>query len=291
LLRPFLGLARREIDAYVAARALGWVTDESNADTARKRNLLRHEIAPRLAAAFPGYPSTLARAAMLQAEAAELADALATLDAKSMVTRDAAHGLSLDRALLAELAAAQPARARNLLRWFLRERGLAAPSSARLSAMLEQLVHAAPDARVRLAHAGVELGMYRGRVVMHAPPVAPYAIAWRGETSVALPHGTLAFSERIGSGIAAAAIAGAGFTIRPRAGGERIRLAAGGPSRSLKHLLHDAEVAPWHRDAYPLVFCDAVLVAIPAIGVDVAFQPAPGAAGYDVRWQPTSAGR
>lgn len=291
LLRPMLALSRQAIEAYVAARDLAWVTDESNADTARKRNFLRHDIAPRLAAAFPGYPATLARAAMLQAEAAELADALATLDAKGIGMRDAAHGLSLDRALLATLAAAQPARARNLLRWFLRECGLVAPSSARLAAMLEQLVHAAPDARVRLAHAGVELGIHRGRIVMHAPPVAPYAIAWHGETSVVLPHGALAFAECIGSGIAAAALAGARFTIRPRTGGERIRLVAGGPSRSLKHLLHDAEVAPWHRDAYPLVFCGGVLVAIPGIGVDVAFRPASGAAGYDVRWQPNPPGR
>ena len=40
-----------------------WVDDESNADTGVKRNFIRRDIAPRLAAAFPGYPATLARAA------------------------------------------------------------------------------------------------------------------------------------------------------------------------------------------------------------------------------------
>ena len=35
----------------------------------------------------------------------------------------------------------------------------------------DQLVHAAPDARVRVAHAGVELGIFRGRIVVHASAV------------------------------------------------------------------------------------------------------------------------
>jgi hypothetical protein len=56
LLRPLLALPRSAIDAYANARALAWVDDESNADTDVKRNFIRHEIAARLAAAFPGYP-------------------------------------------------------------------------------------------------------------------------------------------------------------------------------------------------------------------------------------------
>ena len=82
LLRPLLALPRAAIDAYAQARGLAWVDDESNADTGVKRNFLRHEIAPRLAAAFPGYPATLARAAAHQAEAARLADELARIDAR-----------------------------------------------------------------------------------------------------------------------------------------------------------------------------------------------------------------
>lgn len=286
LLRPFLALPQQAIAAYVAARELAFVTDESNVDTRRKRNFLRHQIAPRLAAAFPGYPATLARAAQWQAEAAELADALAALDADGAVARDADGVVSLDRALLAKLAAKGPARARNLLRGFLRELGLAAPSSARLAAMLDQLATAAPDARVRLVHAGIELGVHRGRIIAHPPPLAPYAIAWCGEAAVELPHGTLEFVPCVGGGIAATAPANDRFTIRPRTGGERIRLAQGGPSRSLKHLLHEAGIAPWQRDAYPLVFGGDVLAAVPGIGVDTEFQAAPGAAGYEVRWHP-----
>ena len=287
LFRPFLALPRSAIVAYASARHLTFVDDESNVDTGRKRNFLRHEVAPLLAAAFPGYPATLARAAEHQAESAQLADALARLDAEGAIDCGAGPNPSLERAALVALAASAPARAKNLLRWFLRLHGQKAPSSARLAAMLDQLRHAGPDARVRLAHAGIEIGVHRGRIFVHRPALAPYAIAWRGAASVVLPHGTLEFVASAGAGIAQAATANAEVTIRPRSGGERIRPERGRPSRSLKRLLHDAGLAPWQRDAFPLVYRGDTLVAVPGIAVDVAFQTAAGAPGYEVRWQPS----
>ena len=176
LLRPFLALPRAAIDAYAAARGLAWVDDESNANTGVKRNFIRHDVAPRLAAAFPGYPATLVRAAAHQAEAARLIDELAQYDAQGAIADDPVAGATLDRAALIALAARAPHRARNLLRWFLRRHELAAPSAARLAAMLDQLSGAAPDARVRLVHAGAEVGFHRGRIVVHAPAVAPFAV-------------------------------------------------------------------------------------------------------------------
>ena len=86
-----------------------------------------------------------------------------------------------DNAALIALAARAPHWARNLLRWFLRQHELSAPSTARLAAMLDQLSGAAPAARVRLVHAGAEVGFHRGRIAVHAPAVAPFAIRWRGD--------------------------------------------------------------------------------------------------------------
>jgi tRNA(Ile)-lysidine synthase len=286
LLRPFLALPRAALDTYVAARGLAWVDDESNAFTSVRRNFLRHEVAPRLAAAFPGYPATLSRAASHQAEAALLLDDLARLDARAAIVDTAAEGPVLDRGALIALAGSAPHRARNLLRWFLRRHALAAPPATRLAAMLDQLVHAAPDARVRLAHAGAEIGLHRGRIVVHAPAVAPFAVAWHGEPLLALPHGTLEFAPCVGTALARAALACAPVTIRRRAGGERIRLAGDRPRRALKRILQDAGMPPWQRQGLPLVFCGDALAAVPGIGVDAAFRAAPGAPGFEVRWQP-----
>ena len=286
LLRPFLALPRAAIDAYAAARGLAWVDDESNANTGVKRNFIRHDVAPRLAAAFPGYPATLVRAAAHQAEAARLLDELALHDAQGAVTDDALAGATLDRAVLIALATGAPHRARNLLRWFLRCHELAAPSAARLAAMLDQLVRAGPDARVRLVHSGVEIGFHRGRIVVHTPTVAPFAVTWKGEARLALPHGTLEFASCSGEGVARAALPSAEVTVRPRAGGERIQLARDRPRRALKGILQDVGMPAWQRESLPLVFCGDALAVVPGIGVAVAFQAAAGAPGSSVQWHP-----
>lgn len=287
LLRPFLRLPRAAIDAYASTRALTWVDDESNANTGMKRNFLRHEIAPHLATAFPGYPATLVRAAQHQAEAAQLVDELAALDAASAIAPDVTPGATLDRAALIALSERAPHRARNLLRWFLRQQGLAAPSAARLAAMLEQLTLAATDARVRLVHDGAEVGIHRGRIVVHLPTAGPFAIAWQGESQLALPHGTLEFTSCVGMGIAHSALHSNAVIVRARAGGERIRLAADRPAHALKRLLQNVGMPLWQRESLPLVFCGSALAAVPGIGVDVAFQAARDAPGYALVWCPS----
>jgi tRNA(Ile)-lysidine synthase len=290
LLRPFLALPDTVIKAYATARGLAWIDDESNADVALKRNFLRHEIAPRLASAFPGYPATLVRAAAHQAEAARLADELAALDSRDALVIDDVGGETLDRRAFSALTASAPHRARNLLRWFLHRHGLRAPSASRLAAMHDQLAHAPDDARVRLAHDGVEIGFHRGRIVVHSPAVPSFALPWRGEARLALPHGTLEFAPTPGTGLATAVLDRGPIVVRPRAGGERIRLATNRPRQALKRLLQSAGVPAWQRDALPLIWCGDTLAAVPGIGVDVAFAAAAGAPGYDVRWHPGSTG-
>src|SRR5262249_58139422 len=50
---PLLGVSRAEIEAFARERGLEWVEDESNADTARQRNFLRHQVIPVLERQFP----------------------------------------------------------------------------------------------------------------------------------------------------------------------------------------------------------------------------------------------
>jgi tRNA(Ile)-lysidine synthase len=286
LLRPFLLLPRAATEAYARARGVRWIEDESNADEGVKRNFLRRDVAPRLAAAFPGYPATLGRAAELQAEAGRLQDDLAELDARGLVESDSTAGMTLERAALIALSGHAPHRARNLLRWFLRQHGLSAPSAARLAAMLDQLTCAPADARVRLVHAGAEVGFHRGRIIVHPPAVAPFAVAWRGESALVLTHGTLEFTWCAGAGIAGEALEDNAVTVRSRIGGERLRPAPGRPSRSLKRLLQEAAMPAWERESLPLVFCGDALAAAPGIGVDAAFHARAGGTGCEVKWHP-----
>jgi tRNA(Ile)-lysidine synthase len=68
-----------------------------------------------------------------------------------------------------------------------------------------------------------------------------------------------------------------------RRGGERLRPVAGGPSRTVKRLLSDAAVPPWRRVDYPLLYCGALLVAVP--GVAVAATAACDTGGWEMSWE------
>jgi tRNA(Ile)-lysidine synthase len=50
LIRPLLELRRERIEAFCRRRGLDWVTDESNAEPAYRRNFIRHELLPLLRA-------------------------------------------------------------------------------------------------------------------------------------------------------------------------------------------------------------------------------------------------
>ena len=282
LIRPLLQLARETLLACARARDLSWIDDESNRDLRYARNFIRHDIAARLRGRFPGYPSTLVRAAGHQAEAAALLDELAALDADGAV-----EGEGLSRARLAELS---PARARNLLRWYLRRQGLLSPSEARLAEMLRQLVGAGDDARIRIAQDGAEIRRHRGRVAVHASPGGAFARIWSGEREIALPGGVLAFEAARGAGIAAAKVEQTSVTLRSRCGGERIRLAANRPTRALKKLLQEARIPAWERQSLPLIWSEDELIAVPGIGVALAFQAAPDEPGWRIEWRPAKPG-
>jgi len=283
LLRPLLDLTRVTLATYATARAVAWIDDESNADRRHARNFIRHQVAPLLAAHFAGYPATLVRAARHQAEAALLADELAAIDAAGV-----ADGGGLERVRLAALS---PARARNLLRWFLRSEGLQPPSEARLAEMIKQFIGAGGDAQVRIAQGSAEIGRHRGRIAVHAPAAAPFERVWEGESEVQLPGGVLAFAHAQGAGLAAAKLERARVTLRSRRGGERIRLAANRPTHAVKKLLQDARVPAWERASLPLIWCGDELAAVPGIGVALAFQAAPDEAGWTVDWRSEGPGR
>jgi len=66
----------------------------------------------------------------------------------------------------------------------------------------------------------------------------------------------------------AAMFEGSRLSARKRAGGERLSLGTGRPSRSLKHLFQEAGVPTWQRDV-PLFYLDDALIFVPYLGGSV----------------------
>jgi len=276
--RPLLGVARSEVLDYARAHRLNWVEDDSNQDTRFRRNALRQLVMPLLAGHFPGADITLARAATLQADAAELLDDLARLDAIAAI--------SGDRLDCAALAALSDSRARNLLRYFIETHGHSMPSARRINEALHQLCEARHDARVCLKLGHADLVRFRGGALLVPPaPARTEPVRWQGEAQLQVPAAGVAvqFDAVVGAGLKRAMLESAVVTLGVRQGGERLRLHPGGPHRSLKKLLQEHAIPPWQRDRLPLLWCDGRLLWAAGIGLDVEALAAPGEMGVMLR--------
>lgn len=249
LLRPLLAVPREAILAYAKANRLAWIEDESNADEALARNFLRRRVGPLLASRFPRWREALARAAR--------------------------H------------FSARGADERALLRAFLRDKGLRAPSEARLAELLRQIGSGSP--RMALEHDGAVLRRHRGAVLIEKPIRAAdfRPVRWDGRSRMALPElgGELRFRRVQGRGIDRARAA-AGLTVRLRAGGERLQPDPKRPRRTLKNLFQESGVPEWQRGRLPFLASGDDLVWVPGLGVDASWVSARGAPGILPEWRP-----
>lgn len=288
LLRPLLRCSRREILDYAAAHELRWIEDESNADDAYPRNFLRHRLLPLLEQKFPAYRDTLTRSARHFAEASELLDDLARLDAPDLFPSPAGGGgvrgegdeLHLEMSRLQSLS---PPRAKNLLRYFLHSLGAPMPQAAQLDDMLLQLCAAREDAAVCVRYGDRELRRHRGRVcLLHAPGEFDRSLVlpWRGEAELDWPalHIRLHFKRTTGAGISVAKLQRAPATLRLRQGGEALRPQLNAATRTLKNLLQEQHVPPWQRDRLPLLYCGEELVCVPGVAIAAAYRAGTGEA-------------
>ncbi len=278
LFRPLLDVPRDALREHAQRAGLRWIDDESNTSLAHDRNYLRHEVAARIDARFAGWREALARFARHAAQADQLLDELARADG---VPARAGAGMPIDRA-------AGAARRANALRAFLAANGVAMPGEARLAEMARQLFGARADARVRIDHDGISLVRHRGlvRIERGLDAQGAWRVPWHGERALELGagRGNVVFEEATGAGLAAAVAGGAAWHFAPRAGGERIRLDARRPTRTLKNLLQEAALPAWERERLPLLFDGARLVWVPGVGIAADYACPPGARGLQPCW-------
>jgi tRNA(Ile)-lysidine synthase len=127
--RPLLQISAAALRDWLVRRQVAFVDDPTNRDVAFTRNRIRHEILPALEQAFPRFRETFARSARHAAQAQELLDELAGADLL----------LTGNPPRVAELRDLSRARRANLLRHWLRNCCDAAPSTAQLEELLDQV--------------------------------------------------------------------------------------------------------------------------------------------------------
>ncbi|NCW11650.1 MAG: hypothetical protein EBV82_00560 [Chitinophagia bacterium] len=147
------------------------------------------------------------------------------------------------------------------MRWWLAQQGVSMPSKDRLDEMLIQICEAKSDAKLKVQLGDVVLRRYQGCVYLESEKSShPINLSWQGEGSLVMPDGSqLIFERKFGEGLAIERLGGHKLRISHRSGGERFKPDLARPTRTLKYLLQEVNMPPWHRERLPLVYLDDTL--------------------------------
>lgn len=277
LARPLLAWTRSDLAAWAGREGIGWIEDPGNRDLAAPRNWLRHRVFPILEPRWRSAARTLSRSAKQSADAARLLEEFGHEDLARLSVPDR------DRLPVRELLALSSARRRNLLRIWLRKRGIPLPSDALLGRIERDFVMRDPGARASVEWPGAEAHRFRDmlHVIRPLPSPMPGSIPLVPGKRIDLgPLGRIGFVADAGGGLDPKAVAGT-LELRFRTGGERLRPAGSSHRRPLKKLLQEAGVLPWMRYRLPLLFVDGRLAAVPGVAVAAEY----AGRGWGFRWE------
>ena len=259
IIRPLLDTPRAAIDAYIAARDLPYVTDETNLDTHYARNRLRLEIMPQLLTINPSAPAHICRTADILRAENDYLDAQA-----AALLPDTGTALPCG-ALLSAPAALRPRMLRLL--------------AERLPVGKKDFSAAHYRALEMLAQTGGTLSL----------PGGATAVCRQGTLTLTVPDASRPEEtplhpgdNRVGTwnsrrsdtfSPGALAVRPGAWSVRPWRREDGLTLPGSRGRRSLKRLLAERGVPPEQRDAVP-VFCLAgQAAAVPGVGVDASAVP------------------
>lgn len=260
-IRPLLGKTRESLLAEAQHWGLRWIEDESNQDDSYDRNFLRLRVVPLLTQRWPHFAQATSRSATLCAEQEQLLDELLAEELSSLVSDDGALAI-------APLEAMSAVRRAALLRRWLAAHGALMPSRAMLTRLWDEVALAREDAAPRLRSGEGEIRRFKGQlwwVKSHAA-LADRVIDWPClDRPLLLPEGLGTLHLNAGGNLRLPQ-PDEPVTVRFRASGT-LHIVGRNGGRKIKKIWQELNVAPWRRDATPLLFYGETLVA--AAGVFV----------------------
>lgn len=254
LIRPMLGITRREVEVFLMEWHLPHVQDSTNGTDAFLRNRLRRHVMPLLAAENPRIAENLSQMAL------RLRQDEACLGERSGY--DTLPEVETLRAL-------PPAVRSRMLERFLKESGVKEPEDVHI-AQAEALVFSENPSASAAFPGGVTISRQYGRLTADPPagefpPVTldcPGSIETAGFRITCEPAHNLTQS---GSVLTVCPVGK--IQIRPRQAGDKIRLSGG--TKTLKKLFIDRKIPAAVRGQIPVV-CDAAgVLGVYSIGVNL----------------------
>lgn len=254
LIRPMLGITRREVEDFLADWHLPHVEDSTNETDAFLRNRLRHHVMPLLAAENPRIAENLSQMALRLRED------------EACLTRQSHYETLPEVETLRTLPSAVRSR---MLERFLKENGVREPEDVHI-AQAEALVFSDSPSASAAFPGGVTLSRQYGHLTANPTGEAftPVTLTCPGSAEAAgiritcEPAGELAQSENLLTVCPVGKI-----SIRPRQTGDKIRLSGG--SKSLKKLFIDRKIPAADRGRIPVVCDETGILGVYSIGVNL----------------------
>lgn len=254
LIRPMLGITRREVEDFLAEWHLPHVEDSTNETDAFLRNRLRHHVMPLLAAENPRIAENLSQMALRLREDEACLSQLSSYETLPKVET------------LRTLPSAVRSR---MLERFLKENGVREPEDVHI-AQAEALVFSESPSASAAFPGGVTLSRQYGHLTANPTGEAftPVTLTCPGSAEAAgiritcEPAGELAQSENLLTVCPVGKI-----SIRPRQTGDKIRLSGG--SKSLKKLFIDRKIPAADRGRIPVVCDETGILGVYSIGVNL----------------------
>lgn len=284
LIRPLLPIPKSAIQEYARVHHLNWVEDPSNQSSDFDRNFLRNQVVPLLKQRWPSLDKTVARSAQHCAEASAL---LTARDSSQLSRLADPENHSLDLNKLQSLADAD---IHGLLRQWFGSLGLKPPSQALLQTVKQQFLHSDSLANPHLVTQGHVLKKYRQTLYCLAEKTfapLPDAQDWPADTrTMRLANDCVLSLTTANSGINQSLWHGSKITLRPRSGGEKLKLANRAGRHDLKKLFQEAGVPPWERQSRPLIYLNGQLAAVAGLWIAEWACAQIDAGCYRIAWQP-----
>lgn len=274
IVRPLIDRSRAEVLEFLAARALGWREDPSNASPRYARNRIRHELVPVMVRLAPAAERALARTAnLLRDDERVLARCAAAV----------APGPEVERArLLSEPLAVRRRVVRSL--WRRAAGGRGELSAGHVEAVISLLRRERPGQLSLPGH--VEARCRYGRLEMGAAredggaiALEPLLLGGPGRYAVAGRSAVLSVAADRPELVAWP------LALRTRRPGDHFRPERGRGRKKLKAWLIDRKIPRERRDGILVVAAGSTVLALPELGVR-AQEAGPNGAGLHVQVVP-----
>ena len=269
LIRPLLEVSQKDINQYALQHDLQWIEDPSNQDTQFDRNYLRHDILPLLEQRWPGLDKTVARVAQ------HCADAQAMLSASSKENMYLLHDRQKRCLSIAGLLKHDKLMQQWIIREWLSHLGARMPTQKVMTAIVQNVLLAGPEANPIVQHGSFNIQRYRDGLYLtkiHQKPDLSHVSTWvEGIKSLSLPNNDVLIIKDTQQGIAKYLWQQGNVQVKYRQGGEKIALPNRDGRHSLKKLYQEAAIAPWLRDVIPLIYINGKLAAIAGYWVSADF--------------------